>query len=43
MHIHQGEKASLYDWKVNEEVYLILFNKKSVKIDQYSNTRSSVP
>ena len=38
----KGEKASFYDWKVSEEIYLIIFNSKSAKIDQYSNSRSLV-
>lgn len=38
----QGGKSLFYDWKVDEEVYLVIFNKQEVKIDQYSNSRTPV-
>lgn len=36
----EANKHSMYDWKVDDEVYLIIFNRKQSKIDQYSNSRS---
>jgi hypothetical protein len=38
----QGGKSTIYDWGVDEEVYLVVFNRQSVKIEDYTNSRSAV-